>query len=211
MELKHIIIAILMIISGIFYYNITGEVVVETSGIGQASDAITSIADKCAYVMTPDYGAASQLEKIEMLEVADFIAPFVPLGLGLGRLGNFINAELPGRVADVPWAVIYPGDSVARHPSSLYQFALEGPVLFAILYCYSMRSRPRMAVSGLFLIGYSVFRLFSEFFREPDAHIQFIAFGWLTMGQALSAPMLIIGIVFLWYAYAKSESPGAAV
>lgn len=144
-------------------------------------------------------------------EIADFIAPFVPLGLGLGRLGNFINAELPGRAADVPWAVIYPGDSIARHPSSLYQFALEGPILFAILYCYSMHSRPRMAVSGLFLTGYSVFRVFSESFREPDAHIQFIAFGWLTMGQALSAPMLVIGVAFLWYAYTTSKAPGAGV
>jgi phosphatidylglycerol:prolipoprotein diacylglycerol transferase len=139
-------------------------------------------------------------------QVSDFVAPFVPLGLGLGRLGNFINAELPGRVTDVPWAVIYPGDTVPRHPSSLYQFALEGPVLFAILYGYSIRTRPRMAVSGLFLAVYGAFRLFSELFREPDAHMQFIAFGWLTMGQALSAPMLVIGMIFVWYAYAASKA-----
>jgi phosphatidylglycerol:prolipoprotein diacylglycerol transferase len=141
--------------------------------------------------------------KRTFFEVSDFIAPFVPLGLGCGRLGNFINAELPGRVTDVPWALIYPGDTVARHPSSLYQFFFEGPVLFTLLYVYSARSRPRMAVSGLFLLGYGIARIFTEQFREPDAHIQFIAFGWLTMGQALSTPMLICGLAFMWYAYSR--------
>ena len=138
--------------------------------------------------------------------VSDFIAPLVPLGLGMGRLGNFINAELPGRVTEVPWALIYPGDSVGRHPSSLYQFALEGPLLFAILFTYSLKTRPRMAVSGLFLIGYAGIRITSEFFREPDAHLQFIAFGWVTMGQALSVPMLICGIALMWYAYTHNQS-----
>ncbi len=144
-------------------------------------------------------------------EISDFIAPFVPLGLGLGRLANFINTELPGRITDVPWALIYPGESVGRHPSSLYQFTLEGPLLFTVLYSYSIRTRPRMAVSGLFLIGYGFLRIFSELFRAPDPQLQFIAFGWLTMGQALSVPMLIFGIAFLWYAYTRREKPPSAL
>ena len=135
--------------------------------------------------------------------VTDFIAPMVPLALGSGRLGNFANTELPGRVTDVPWAVIFPGELVARHPSSLYQFFLEGPVLFAVLWIFSRKKRPEMAVSGLFLIGYGLLRVVSEFFREPDAHINFVAFGWLTMGQILSVPMVVIGVVFMAYAYAR--------
>jgi phosphatidylglycerol:prolipoprotein diacylglycerol transferase len=142
--------------------------------------------------------------RFSFIEIVDFIAPAAPLGLGMGRLGNFINAELPGRVTDVPWALIYPGDSVGRHPSSLYQFALEGLVLFLILYFFSIRTRPHMAVSGLFLLLYGGFRCFSELFREPDAHLQFVAFGWLTMGQALSSPMVILGMIFLYLAYSRS-------
>jgi phosphatidylglycerol:prolipoprotein diacylglycerol transferase len=138
--------------------------------------------------------------------VADFIAPAAPLGLGMGRLGNFVNGELPGRVSEVPWALIYPGDSVGRHPSSLYQFALEGVLLFLILYFFSARRRPHMAVSGVFLLAYGAFRLCSELFREPDAHLQFIAFGWLTMGQALSTPMVLIGLMLLYLAYFRPGS-----
>ena len=119
----------------------------------------------------------------EFFEVSDFVAPFVPLGLGLGRIGNFINAELPGRITDVPWGVIFPGDTVARHPSSLYQFMIEGPLLFVILYTFSASARPRMAVSGLFLVCYGMFRICTEFFREPDAHISFIAFNWLYLDR----------------------------
>lgn len=141
----------------------------------------------------------------EFFEVSDFIAPFVPVGLGLGRIGNFINAELPGRITDVPWALVYPGDTVGRHPSSLYQFAFEGPILFVILYTFSAASRPRMAVSGLFLTGYGVFRIFTEFFREPDAQLSFVAFNWVTMGQVLSLPMVVVGLGILVYAYTRAD------
>jgi phosphatidylglycerol:prolipoprotein diacylglycerol transferase len=139
-------------------------------------------------------------------EVTDFVAPLVPLGLGLGRIGNFINAELPGRVSDASWAVVYPGDTIARHPSSLYQFIFEGPILFIVLFGFSARSRPRMAVSGLFLTCYGLFRIFTEFFREPDAHLGFIAFDQFTMGQLLSAPMVLIGFGMLVYAYSRGNS-----
>ena len=132
-------------------------------------------------------------------EVTDFIAPVIPLGLGSGRLGNFVNTELPGRVADVPWAVQFPGEFVGRHPSSLYQAALEGPVLFLILWWFTNRkpARPTMAISGVFCLGYGSLRVFSEFFREPDAHLRFVAFDFLTMGQLLSLPLVLLGIALL--------------
>lgn len=143
----------------------------------------------------------SRKHKKSYFEVADFVAPLAPLGLGMGRIGNFINAELPGRVTDVPWALVYPGELVTRHPSSLYQFCLEGPVLFCWLWWFSARPRPRMAVSGMFMIGYGTLRLISEQFRQPDPHLNFIAFDWLTMGQLLSLPMVILGIYVVWFAY----------
>lgn len=133
--------------------------------------------------------------------ITDFIAPAIPVALGFGRLGNFANAELPGRESDVAWAFIYPGDTVPRHPSSLYQAILEGLVLFGLLWSWSARRRPEMAVSGLFLIGYGALRMVSEFFREPDAHIGFIAFDWLTTGQLLSVPMVLAGIGLMVWAY----------
>jgi|TARA_Y100000310_G_scaffold328621_1_gene397044 phosphatidylglycerol:prolipoprotein diacylglycerol transferase len=133
-------------------------------------------------------------------DVTDFVCPVVPIGLGLGRIGNFINAELPGRETDVAWALVYPGEVIGRHPSSLYQAFLEGPVLLAVLWLYSSRPRAGMAVTGMFLTGYGSLRLFSELFRSPDPHLMFIAFGWLTMGQLLSAPMVLLGIAFLWHA-----------
>jgi phosphatidylglycerol---prolipoprotein diacylglyceryl transferase len=139
------------------------------------------------------------------LEIGDFIAPSVPLALGSGRIGNFINGELPGRIADVPWAVIYPGDTLGRHPSSLYQALLEGPVLFAALWLFTRKPRPLMAVSGFFLTGYGSLRVLSEFFREPDQHMGFIAFGWITAGQLLSLPMVIIGGAFLVYGYRRQQ------
>jgi phosphatidylglycerol:prolipoprotein diacylglycerol transferase len=106
----------------------------------------------------------------------------------------------------VPWALIYPGDVVGRHPSSLYQFILEGVVLFTILWLFSRRRRPEMAVSGLFLSGYGTLRIVSEFFREPDTHIGFVAFGWVTMGQVLSLPMLILGAGLMTYAASRREN-----
>ena len=133
--------------------------------------------------------------------VMDLVAPLTPIGLGLGRLGNFINQELWGRAADVPWAMVFPADSLQlpRHPSQLYQFALEGVLLFAMLYFFSRKQRPLGLVSGLFLTLYAIFRFASEFFREPDAHIGFDALGWMTRGQELCIPMLIAGVMIcIW-------------
>lgn len=133
--------------------------------------------------------------------VTDYIAPSIPLALGCGRIGNFINGELPGRITEVPWAVIYPGESVGRHPSSLYQAFAEGVVLFALLWWFSRRPRPQMAVSGMFLMGYGGLRFITEFFRQPDSHLNFIAFNWMTMGQILCLPMLALGLSFIVYGY----------
>jgi phosphatidylglycerol---prolipoprotein diacylglyceryl transferase len=135
------------------------------------------------------------------LDITDFIAPLVPLGLAAGRLGNFINAELWGRAASVPWAMIFPNaDSIPRHPSQLYEFVLEGLLLFVVLWWYSSRPRPRGAVSALFLIGYGTFRFLAEFTREPDSFLGLLALG-LSMGQWLCVPMIGAGVALLAYAY----------
>lgn len=134
-----------------------------------------------------------------LFEMTDFAAPLAPLGLAFGRLGNFINGELWGKRTDVPWAFVV--DGVPRHASQLYQAALEGVTLFLILWFYSASRPPRMAVSGMFALGYGCFRFAVEFVRMPDAHIGYIAFGWLTMGQLLTLPMILLGIVLLWLAY----------
>ena len=133
------------------------------------------------------------------LAITDFIAPLVPLGLGAGRLGNFINGELWGRAASVPWAMVFPNvDRVPRHPSQLYEFALEGVVLFTVLWWYSAKPRPRGAVSAWFLIGYGVFRFAVEFTREPDNFLGLLALN-LSMGQWLSLPMILAGIaLYIW-------------
>ncbi len=142
-------------------------------------------------------------------ELMDFIAPLIPPGLLLGRIGNFINGELWGRVSDVPWAMVFAAaDDLPRHPSQLYQAFAEGIVLFTIVWLYSAKPRPTMAVSAVFLVVYGVLRCFTELFREPDAHLGFIAFEWLTMGQLLSIPMIIIGLVLLRQAYAKKTKDG---
>ncbi|WP_339891767.1 prolipoprotein diacylglyceryl transferase, partial [Neptuniibacter pectenicola] len=121
--------------------------------------------------------------KKTLFQMTDFIAPLIPVGLGAGRIGNFIGGELWGRVTDQPWGVVFPrAGELPRHPSQLYEFALEGVVLFVLLWWFSSKPRPRMAVSGLFLLLYGIFRSMVEFVREPDAHIQFLAFDWLTMG-----------------------------
>jgi len=156
------------------------------------------------------------------LRLGDFAAPLVPIGLAAGRLGNFIGGELWGRTTDVPWAMIFPEaiqaggrtspalyqqyltgalDEFARHPSQLYQAALEGLALFVILWLYSARPRPTGAVGGAFLAGYGVFRFTAEFFREPDAHLGFVALDWMTMGQILSLPMFIAGVALMVWAY----------
>ncbi len=135
--------------------------------------------------------------------VTDFVAPLVPPGLGAGRIGNFINQELIGRPTDVPWGMVFPvtRDGIARHPSQLYQAILEGVILFLILWFYSAKSPPRMAVSAVFLLFYGIFRFAIEFVRTPDDHLGFVAFDWLTMGQLLSLPMILIGTGMLWLAY----------
>lgn len=143
-------------------------------------------------------------------EVMDFLAPAVPIGLGLGRLGNFLNGELWGRVTDVSWGMVFPhAGSNPRHPSQLYEFFLEGIVLFLILHFYARKPRPDGAVSGLFAIGYGVFRSFVEFFREPEPIQGFVAWGTLTKGQALSIPMILIGIFLMLTAYKKVNFCGA--
>ncbi|MCH9694335.1 MAG: prolipoprotein diacylglyceryl transferase [Gammaproteobacteria bacterium] len=132
----------------------------------------------------------------------DFVAPIVPLGLGFGRIGNFINGELWGKPAEVPWAFIV--DGIARHPSQLYEAVLEGFVLFAILWFYSAKPRPYLAVSGLFLFFYGVFRFAIEFVRLPDEPPGYLAWDWLTMGQVLSLPMILAGAVLVVMAYRKA-------
>ena len=157
-------------------------------------------------------------------DLTDFIAPLVPLGLMAGRIGNFINGELWGAPSSLPWAMqvpcasnpvlcfdklhLAPGTLMTPplHPSQLYQALLEGLVLFAVLWWFSARPRPRMAVSGLFLLGYGMFRFVVELVRMPDAHIGYLAFDWLTMGQVLSAPMVVAGVVLLALAY-RDRSP----
>lgn len=140
-------------------------------------------------------------------QVTDFIAPLVPLGLMAGRIGNFINGELWGRAADpaLSWAMIFPQvDTVPRHPSQLYQAGMEGLLLFVILWLYSSRLRPPRAVSGVFLIGYGVFRWVGEYFREPDAGIFGHSYT-ISMGQWLSLPMVLIGLFLVVMAYRRKE------
>jgi phosphatidylglycerol:prolipoprotein diacylglycerol transferase len=140
-----------------------------------------------------------------LLDVTDFVAPLCPLGLAAGRLGNFINAELVGRPTQGPWAMIFPQvDNVPRHPSQLYEFGLEGLLLFALLWVYAAKPRPRGAVSGLFLAGYGTFRFIAEFAREPDNFLGFLAMG-LTMGQWLSLPMIVAGGTLMIWAYARAR------
>ena len=154
--------------------------------------------------------------------VSDFAAPLVPIGLALGRVGNFIGGELWGRYSDVPWAMVFANavqpdgwasdelreawqsgalDHLARHPSQLYQALGEGLGLFILLAIFSRVPRPAAAVSGLFLIGYGVFRFMAEFFREPDAHIGYLGGDWLTMGMVLTLPMVLAGAVMMVTAY----------
>ncbi len=137
------------------------------------------------------------------LQVTDFIAPLVPLGLAAGRFGNFINGELWGKPSSMPWAVVFPQvDGIPRHPSQLYEMLFEGLLLFAILWIYSAKPRPTKTVSALFLLLYGSFRMIIEFFREPDSHIGYLAFDWLTMGQVLSLPMIVLGVI-LWRSRGK--------
>ena len=147
-------------------------------------------------------------KKRPFLQVGDFLTPAVPIGLAAGRFGNFINGELWGRQApdSLPWAMIFPtGGDVARHPSQLYQMLLEGLLLFVLLWLYARRPRYRGQVSGLFLLGYGVFRFIAEFWREPDAHLGILGLG-LSMGQWLSLPMILIGFgMWAWATKAKVD------
>ncbi|MDX1481990.1 MAG: prolipoprotein diacylglyceryl transferase, partial [Woeseiaceae bacterium] len=142
-----------------------------------------------------------------MWRLWDFVAPLAPLGLFFGRVGNFINGELWGKPTDVPWAFRV-GDQVL-HPSMLYEAILEGLVLFAILWLYSAKPRPAMSVSGLFLFFYGLFRFLVEFVRVPDEHIGYLAFGWFTMGQALSLPMILAGAAMFALAH-RRDAPREA-
>ncbi|EEG86677.1 MULTISPECIES: prolipoprotein diacylglyceryl transferase [Enterobacterales] len=165
--------------------------------------------------------------KRKFFQVADFVAPLIPFGLGLGRIGNFINGELWGRVTlDTPWAFLFPSSRsedlqlvaqdpttllpiiqeygvLPRHPSQLYEMLLEGVVLFIILNIFVRKSRPVGSVSGLFLIGYGAFRIIVEFFRQPDAQLGL--FGGVSMGQILSIPMILLGIIFMVWAYRQDK------
>jgi phosphatidylglycerol:prolipoprotein diacylglycerol transferase len=163
----------------------------------------------------------SRRNGLHFFDTVDFVAPLVPAGLGLGRLGNWIGGELWGRLSDVSWAVIFPKslpapygamdpaaletahragalEAFARHPSQLYQAAFEGVLMLAVLLWFSARPRPRYAVSGMFGLLYGIGRFAIEFVREPDAHLGYLAFGWLTMGQLLSLPMIAVGLWLLW-------------
>lgn len=163
----------------------------------------------------------SRQHRLHFFDTMDFVAPLVPAGLGLGRLGNWIGGELWGKPTDGTWGVVFPRalpqpfasmdpaalraqfeagalDLYARHPSQLYQAVLEGLVMFAVLWWFSSRPRPRYAVGGMFALLYGAFRFAVEFVREPDAHLGYLAGGWLTMGQVLSVPLILLGLGLLW-------------
>ncbi len=163
-------------------------------------------------------GLFSYYHKIPLFAITDFLAPLTPIGLGMGRIGNFINGELWGVPTELPWGMRIPIFckhfpeqcngftsgffwSEPLHPSQLYEAILEGLVLFILLWWFSKRQRPTMAVSGLFLIVYATIRCVIELVRQPDAHLGYLAYGWVTMGQILSLPMLIGGIILLALAY----------
>ncbi len=141
-----------------------------------------------------------------LFEVGDFAAVLVGPGLCAGRIGNFINGELWGKHTTAAWGMVFPGAGpFPRHPSQLYEALLEGLLLFIILWIFSAKPRPRMAASGMFLLLYGSFRFFVEFFREPDSHMGYLAFDWLTMGQILCMPMILAGILLLCLS-AKNKS-----
>ncbi|MBL0598944.1 prolipoprotein diacylglyceryl transferase [Aeromonas jandaei] len=149
--------------------------------------------------------------KRHFFTVADFVAPLIPFGLGVGRIGNFLNGELWGRITDVPWAIIFPeAGPEPRHPSQLYQFALEGVVLFIILNLFWRKNPPRGAISGMFLLFYGLFRFLVEFLRQPDSQLG-LYFNEISMGQILSTPMIFIGGLMIWAAYKRPQLFGNAV
>jgi len=139
----------------------------------------------------------------DMITMMDFVAPIVPLGLGFGRIGNFINGELWGKPTNVAWS--FKVNGVSLHATQLYEAFLEGLVLFLILWIFTDKERPKMQSSAVFLMGYGIFRFFIEFYRVPDAHLNYLAFGWVTMGQILTAPMIIIGMTMFILANNKEK------
>ena len=142
------------------------------------------------------------------LEIGDFLCPLVPPGLFAGRIGNFINGELWGGPTNAPWGVVFPdprAGGVPRHPSQLYEAGLEGLVLFTVLWLYSAKPRPTGSITGLFLVLYGLFRFLVELIREPDPQLGYLAFGWVTMGQLLSLPMVLAGLWLMLRAYAKAS------
>jgi phosphatidylglycerol:prolipoprotein diacylglycerol transferase len=140
------------------------------------------------------------------LKIMDFVAPLVPIGLGAGRMGNFINGELWGRPTGSDYGMIFPQvDAIARHPSQLYEFVLEGLVMFAVLWWFSRKPAPIGSISALFLILYGSFRFIVEFTREPDAHLGLLGLG-LSMGQWLSMPMILVGVLLFWHSHHKSSN-----
>jgi len=141
----------------------------------------------------------SRITKVSFLQIGDFVAPLVPIGLGAGRLGNFLNAELWGRTTDAPWGIVFPNAGpLPRHPSQLYEFFLEGFVLFFVVYWYSKKPRAVGSASGLFLMGYGSFRFIVEYFRQPDDHLGLLTLG-MSMGQWLSLPMALAGLgLMVW-------------
>ena len=141
-----------------------------------------------------------------MFQLTDFIAPLAPIGLFAGRIGNFINAELWGRTTDVSWAMVFPGAGpLPRHPSQLYEAFMEGIILFIILWLFTSKPRPVMSATGMSLLLYGFFRFMVEFFRMPDAHLGYLALDWVTMGQILSLPMIIIGAALMYFSYTKTQ------
>ncbi len=134
----------------------------------------------------------------ELWNVADALVLVTPVGLFFGRIANFINAELIGRTTTLPWGIIFPGESTPRHPSQLYEAILEGPLLLSLLWCLYRRHPIQGRTGALFLFGYGMIRFIIEFTRQPDSQLGFIAFGWLTMGQLLSAILMLAGVIF-WF------------
>ncbi|PWM67278.1 MAG: prolipoprotein diacylglyceryl transferase [Desulfovibrionaceae bacterium] len=146
--------------------------------------------------------------KKRFLDVTDFVAPLVPPGLFFGRLGNFINGELWGKVTTVDWGMVFPGaGELPRHPTQLYEAGLEGLLLFTILWVYSRKPRPLGAVSGLFAVLYALCRIGVEFFRLPDPQLGYLFFGWVTMGQVLCLPLLLAGVLLLAHAAYEKRHP----